>query len=125
MGGRGGSGSRNSTGIPSSMPSKEEVLKAAKALKGKALEKAITELEWDGDWYREDKRMKKDFVTGVVENNYVRDPAESGSGYFIADQIDTNKKILAAVYGINRYGKDFEERFGSYDVDRIYERARR
>ena len=67
MGGRGNSGSRNATGVPRQMPTLEEVLKTAKSLKGEALEKAITELEWDGDWYREDKRQKKGFVEGVVK----------------------------------------------------------
>ncbi len=121
MGGRGSNSLRNSsTGVPESMPTLEAVMTAAKALKGEALENAITQLEWDGDWYREDKRQKKAFVEGVVKNNYVRDPAESGSG--VTDQIDINKKILRAVYNLPMVGKEVNERFGRYDVDVLYRR---
>lgn len=122
MGGRSSVGTRNSnsTGIPDSRPSKEEVLKAAKALKGEDLERAITALEWDGDWYREDKRQKKAFVVGVVENNYTNDPAEF---YDITDRIASNDKILSAVYGYSSsHSEEFRKRFGRYDIDRLYER---
>lgn len=123
MGGRGNSGSRNNTGIPNSRPLKEEVLRAAKALKGEALEHAITTLEWDGDWYREDKRQKKAFVVEVVEKNYTNDPAEF---YDVADRIDSNDKILAAVYGYSSsHSEEFRQRFGRYDIDRLYERRPR
>ena len=124
MGGRGSSSTRNNnTGIPNSRPLKDEVLRAAKALKGEALEHAITTLEWDGDWYREDKRQKKAFVVAVIENNYTNDPAEF---YDVTDRIDSNDKILAAVYGYNSsYSEEFRQRFGRYDVDRLYERRPR
>lgn len=110
------------TGVPSKMPELDDVLKKVKSLKGEELDRAINWLEWDADWYREDKRQKKGFVEAVVKNNYVRDPAEAGWG--IADQIDTNRKILAAVYGVSSYGKEITEKFGTYDVDKLYLRAR-
>lgn len=122
MGGRGNGGNRNNnnTGIPDSRPLKDEVLKTARALKGEALEHAITTLEWDGDWYREDKRQKKAFVIEVVENNYTEDPAEF---YDVTDRINSNDKILAAVYGYSSsYSEELIKRFGRYDVDRLYER---
>lgn len=118
MGSVGSNGNRNtSTGVPDKMPTLDEVLKTAKSLKGEALDNAITELEWDGDWYREDKRQKKGFVEAVVRNNYVRDPVE---GWDIGVAVDSNRTILAAVYGVSKNSKEFNERF-----DTLYSRRKR
>ena len=46
MGGRGGNGSRNvNNGIPAERPTKEQLIKDIKALKGKDLEAAIDRLD--------------------------------------------------------------------------------
>ena len=38
------------------------------------------------------------------------------------DTMDSNDKILEAIYGISYHSKEFANRFGRYDVDIIYKR---
>ena len=101
-------------GIPEARPNKDQILDDIKSLKGKALNDAISRLDSYGDWYREDKREKRKYLEEVVKYNYIFDPSES---YNVIEQMDSNDKILEAVYGISRFSKEFAEKFGRYDVD--------
>ena len=107
------------SGIPEARPTKAELLKDAKALRGKDLLDAITILDSFGDWYREDKREKRKYLESVIDLNYVDDPATT---WDIADAIETNNKLLYTVYGISPYSTEFSKRFGRYDIDILYDR---
>ena len=107
------------TGIPDTRPTKEQLLVAVRNLRGNSLLDAISRLDSSGDWYREDKRAKRRYLEEVIKNNYIEAPA---SFWDITDAIDTNDKILYAVYGLSPFSKEFAQRFGHYDLDILYSR---
>lgn len=106
------------TGIPSTMPTKEQLLKKIKKLKGKDLEDAIYRLDSLGHYYREDKRQKRGYLEEVVKNVYNDDPA---SAYDV--DVTSNLELIEVVTGINYRSNEFKQKFGIYDVDRLYERV--
>ena len=110
-------------GIPSTMPTKEQLLAQIKKLKGKDLEDAISRLDSMGSFYREDKRQKRGYLQGVIDANYTDDPAQSR--YSVGNDMEMNYKLISVVTGVSSYSNDFKKRFGRYDVDKLYERARK
>lgn len=104
-------------GIPDKRPTKQQVLSDIKKLRGVELSDAVSRLDSSGNWYREDRRQKRGYLEEVVNYNYYDDPAASPD---ILDAIDSNDEILYAVYGINRYSPEFEQRFGRYDIDTLF-----
>lgn len=112
------------TGIPSTMPTKQQLLDIVKKLKGQDLNDAISRLDSLGSYYREDKRQKRGYLQQVVENNFMDDPAVD----FYPDT-NGNYELIYVVTGVPHYDwsseSEFTKRFGRYDVDRLYERARK
>jgi len=107
-------------GIPPQRPTKEQLLADVYALRGKDLSDAVSRADESGNWYREDKRQKRQYLIGLIENMYCLDPLDNAMG--IVDQIDTNDEMLYIVYGISRYHPTFKERFGIYNTDILYDR---
>lgn len=108
------------TGIPSTMPTKQQLLDVVKKLKGKDLNDAISRLDSLGSYYREDKRQKRGYLQQVINNIYKDDPAVN----YYPDGAD-NYELIEVVYGVSRHSEDFSKRFGRYDVDKLYDRARK
>lgn len=108
------------TGIPSTMPTKQQLLDVVKKLKGQDLNDAISRLDSLGSYYREDKRQKRGYLEQVITNIYKDDPAVN----YYPDGSD-NYELIEVVYGISRHSNDFTKRFGRYDVDKLYDRARK
>lgn len=109
-------------GVPPQRPTKEQLLADAYALRGKDLLDAIDRADESGNWYREDKRQKRQYIIGLIKNVYNLDPIDNAMG--ILDQIDTNDELLYIIYGLSPYNTAFKERFGLYNTDILYNRQR-
>jgi hypothetical protein len=54
------------TGIPDTMPTKADLLRMIQQLHGSELTDAISRLDSLGDFYREDKRQKRQYLLQVI-----------------------------------------------------------
>lgn len=107
-------------GVPPQRPTKEQLLADAYALRGNDLLDAIDRADHSGNWYREDRRQKRQYIIGLIEGMYRLDPVDSPTG--IIDQIDTNDELLYIVYGFSHNSQEFKTRFGMYNLDILYDR---
>ena len=111
-------------GIPLSMPTKADLIKMIYQLHGRDLTDAIARLDSSGNWYRDDRRQKRQYLINVVDGNFYDDPAESSD---VGDAIETNYELIYVVTGVSPYNrKEFKEKFGGhYDSEQLYKRAGR
>lgn len=107
-------------GIPPQRPTKEQLLTDAYALKGRNLSEAIDRADASGNWYRDDRRQKRQYIIGLIDGMYCLDPIDSPTG--IIDQLETNDELLYIVYGLSRSSHEFRTRFGMYNTDILYDR---
>lgn len=107
-------------GIPPQRPTTEQLLKDVYALRGEDLYDAVSRADESGNWYREDKRQKRQYLVGLIEGMYQLDPTNAPLG--IIEQIEINDELLYIVYGLSRYDQRFKERFGLYNIDVLYNR---
>ena len=107
-------------GIPPQRPTTEQLLKDVYALRGEDLYDAVSRADESGNWYREDKRQKRQYLVGLIEGMYQLDPTNAPLG--IIEQIEINDELLYIVYGLSRYDQTFKERFGLYNLDVLYNR---